>query len=54
MKTQEAIEHFGSIRKLADALDIWPHTIYRWGEYPPKAKQYEIEVKSKGKLRAEI
>jgi len=53
MKTQEAIEHFGSIKKLADALGIWPQSIYLWGVRPPIARQYEIQVKSGGKLLAD-
>jgi hypothetical protein len=53
MTTKEAIAHFGSIKKLADALSMWPHVIYRWGEHPPKARQYELEVKTGGKLKAE-
>jgi hypothetical protein len=53
MTTKEAIEHYGSIKKLADELSMWPHVIYRWGDHPPKARQYELEVKSKGKLKAE-
>lgn len=53
MTTQEAVEHYGSARKLADILDCWPHVIYRWGMFPPKGRQYEIEVKTDGKLKAE-
>jgi hypothetical protein len=53
MTTKQAIEYFGSIKKLADALSMWPHVIYRWGEHPPKARQYELEVKTGGKLKAE-
>jgi hypothetical protein len=53
MTTQEAVEHFGGIKKLAAELGIWAHVIYRWGDHPPKARQYELEVKSKGKLKAE-
>jgi hypothetical protein len=52
MKTIEAINHFGDVKKLAQALDIWPHVVYRWGDYPPMARQYEIEVKTGGKLKA--
>jgi hypothetical protein len=51
--TEEAIKHFGGLKKLADALQIWPQVIYRWGERPPMARQYEIEVKTEGKLRAD-
>jgi len=50
MTTQEAINYFGSIRQMALHLDIWPHSVYRWGDYPPMAKQYEIQVKTNGEL----
>jgi hypothetical protein len=53
MTTQEAIEHYGSVKKLADALGIWPQVIYTWGEAPPMARQYELEVKTGGTLRAD-
>jgi hypothetical protein len=53
MTTKEAIDYFGSIKKLADTIGIWPHVIYRWGDYPPSARQYELEVKTDGKLKAE-
>lgn len=53
MTTEEARKHFGGVKGLADALGIWPHNISRWGEHPPKQRQYEIEVKSGGKLKAE-
>jgi len=53
MTTKEAIDHFGGIKQLAETLSIWPHVIYRWGAYPPMARQYEIEVKTDGKLKAE-
>jgi hypothetical protein len=51
--TEEAIEHFGSLKKLADALGIWPQVIYKWGERPPMGRQYELEVKTNGVLRAD-
>lgn len=53
MKTKEAIDHYGGIKELAAALGIWPHVIYRWGESPPLARQYELEVKTNGKLKAD-
>ena len=53
MKTQEAIDYWCGVKKLADALKTWPQTIYQWGEYPPIGRQYEIEVKSDSQLRAE-
>jgi hypothetical protein len=53
MTTQEAIDHYGSIRRLAEALKIWPHAIYRWGDHPPEARQYQLQVLTGGKLKAE-
>jgi len=53
MTTDEAKQHFGGIKGLATAIDVWPHVIYRWGKFPPMARQYELEVKSGGKLKAE-
>ena len=54
MTTQDAINYYGSIKALAQALNIWPHTIYRWGAVPPMSKQYEIEVKTGGELKADV
>lgn len=53
MKTSEAIKYFNGVKGLASALGIWPHNIKRWGEYVPKARAYELEVKTNGKLKAE-
>lgn len=53
MTTQEAINYFGSIKNLAEALGIWPHNVSRWGDRPPMARQYEIQVKTGGKLEAD-
>lgn len=53
MTTQEAIQHYGGRKALAAALNVWPQVIYTWGERPPMARQYELEVKTGGKLRAD-
>jgi transcriptional repressor of cell division inhibition gene dicB len=53
MTTKEAIQHYGGIKQLASALGIWAHVIYRWGEHPPMARQYELEVKTNGILKAQ-
>lgn len=52
MRTQDAIEHFGGKKELAKALNVWPQVIYQWGEFPPISRQYEIEVKTCGRLKA--
>lgn len=54
MKTEEAIRWYGGVKRLAEALGVWPQVIYKWGEHPPRARQYELEVKTKGELRAQL
>jgi DNA-binding transcriptional regulator YdaS (Cro superfamily) len=52
MKTQDAADFFGSRSKLASALHIFPSAISQWGETVPLVRQYQIQVLSKGKLKA--
>lgn len=54
MQTRKAIEHFGSTRKLAQALGITPQAINQWGAVVPKLRQYEIERVTDGKLKADV
>jgi len=53
MTKEQAVRHYGGVKKLADALGVWPQVIYSWGDNIPMARQYELEVKTGGKLRAE-
>lgn len=53
MTKQDAIDYYGGPLQLARALEIWPQAVYQWGRYPPMAKQYELQVKTDGKLKAE-
>lgn len=53
MTTQEAIDYFGGEKKLAGFLDIYPQAVRKWGEYPPKGKQYELQVRTNNELKAE-
>jgi hypothetical protein len=54
MTTEEAINYYGGKRKaLADALGLWPHSIYRWGTYPPVGMQARLEIITNGALKAE-
>lgn len=52
MKTTDAAAFFGSKKKLADALLINPSAVTQWGEFVPKSRQYQIQVLTKGKLKA--
>lgn len=42
MKTQDAISHFGSVRKLAEALGLSVQAIYAWGDEVPRLRTYEL------------
>jgi DNA-binding transcriptional regulator YdaS (Cro superfamily) len=42
MKTQDAIEFFGSRKAIADALGIWPQSVYNWDEEVPRLRAYQL------------
>ena len=52
MQTKDVIAHFGDQVKAAAALGITPSAISQWGEVPPMVRQYQIQVITKGKLKA--
>lgn len=52
MKTQEAADFFGGKKKLADALGVSASAVTQWGESIPVIRQYQIQVLTKGKLKA--
>ncbi|WP_110949519.1 Cro/CI family transcriptional regulator [Pseudomonas bohemica] len=54
MKTTQAVSHFGSKKKLADALDISPSAVTLWGEVIPRLRQFQIQMLTGGALAAEV
>jgi transcriptional repressor of cell division inhibition gene dicB len=53
MKTTEAISHYGSRAKLAAALGIRDvSSISHWGDVVPDLRQFQLEVVTKGVLKA--
>lgn len=53
MKTQDVIDFFGSREKVAEALGIESvSSISHWKEHVPLLRQYQIEVLTKGALKA--
>ena len=52
MKTAAAIESFGSVQALADALQISPQAVYQWGDEVPEGRAFQIEVLTGGALKA--
>ncbi|WP_336886185.1 Cro/CI family transcriptional regulator [Pseudomonas petrae] len=54
MKTTQAVSHFGSKKKLADALDISPSAVTLWGEVIPRLRQFQIQMLTGGALTAQV
>jgi hypothetical protein len=48
-----ALEYFGTIPKLAAALGINRQAVYMWKGRIPKARAYELESITRGRLSAE-
>lgn len=52
MKTKQVIKHYGSIKETAEAIGTSYEAVRKWGVYPPKLRQYQIESLTDGKLKA--
>lgn len=52
MNTLEVAGFFGSKTKLAVALGIRPSAVTMWGKTVPESRQYQIQVLSGGKFKA--
>lgn len=44
MKKQEAIDAFGSVRKLAEAIGITEQAVHQWGDMVPELRAYQIKA----------
>lgn len=53
MTRAEAIEHFGSVSALADKLGITTQAIYDWGDKVPTLRQFQLQIMTEGKLKAD-
>lgn len=53
MKKQSAIDHFGGVKPLADALGVWPAAVYKWGDDVPEMVAYKLHVITDGALKIE-
>ncbi len=53
MNTNQAVSHFGSKKKLADALSISPSAVTLWGGVIPKLRQFQIQTLTAGVLEAD-
>lgn len=52
MNMNETIQHLAP-KKLAEALGIRPSAVTQWGESIPVGRQYQLQVISKNKLKAD-
>lgn len=53
MKKSDVLEHFGSVRKTAMALNCTPQYVYQWREHVPEGVAYKLQVLTGGKLRVD-
>lgn len=53
LRKSDVIKHFGSIKAVADALNIKAPSVSEWRETIPKLRAYQIEKLTKGKLKVE-
>lgn len=53
MRTDEVIRHFVTQKGVADALGMSQPSVALWREYPPPARQLQLEMLTGGALKAE-
>lgn len=49
MRTQEAVEIFGSQKALAAAIGISPSAVYQWGDTVPMSRRQSIRLAMRAK-----
>jgi hypothetical protein len=52
MTTEEVVLFYGSKAAIARALGIKKASVSGWGDEPPHGRQCEIQILTKGKLKA--
>lgn len=53
MTKNQAVSHYGTQGKLAEALGMRQSSVSLWGAYPPPLRQLQIEALTSGALKAE-
>lgn len=53
MTTEDAVKHYGTQQKLADALGIKQSSVAGWKDYPPVLRQLQLQRITNGRLKAE-
>ncbi|TIT91614.1 MAG: Cro/Cl family transcriptional regulator [Mesorhizobium sp.] len=50
MNTKDVVKAVGGMQALCDLLQCGRSSVYQWGALVPESRQYELEVKTDGKL----
>lgn len=50
MKKTDVFEHFKSAKNIARALNIYPQAVHQWTDIVPKARAFELFIKSNGSI----
>jgi DNA-binding transcriptional regulator YdaS (Cro superfamily) len=53
MNYEQSIEYFGTESEMARALGVKPPSVSEWKRGIPETRQYQIELATKGKLKAD-
>jgi hypothetical protein len=53
MDKQKAMDYYGSLTKLARAVDRTPSSVSEWPEIVPEGMAYKIQVLTRGRLKVD-
>lgn len=53
MTYEQSITYFGTLSKMARALGVKPASVSEWKNGIPETRQYQIELATKGILKAD-
>ncbi len=53
MTTDEVVDYFETQEAVAKALGITQSAVSQWDDRPPMLRQYQIQVLTRGELRAD-
>lgn len=54
MTLQQALNHFKTKAAIAQALGVHKTTVSNWGDEIPLGRQAELELRTNGKLKADL
>lgn len=54
MTYEQAIKYFGTESEIARSLGVKPPSVSEWKDGIPIGRQYQIELATKGRLKADI